>query len=268
MRPESQRCNPAILAEPGPGLCHDADMTHGQTVSFIVPAHDEQRLIADTLDAIHAAVRGAGSVIGHGYEIIVVDDASTDRTAEIAIEHHARVVHVAHRQIAATRNAGAREARGDFLFFIEADTLIHPAYVRAAMTAMRGGAAGGGAGVKLLGQARLHERIGQTLMIHAFRWIGITPGCSLFCTRAAFDAVGGFDETYYAGEDVAMGRALARHGRLVILKEVVMTSGRKLRTHSLGEQLRLLARFLWRGRRMLRSRRELGLWYGDRRDEP
>jgi glycosyltransferase involved in cell wall biosynthesis len=237
-------------------------------VSFIVPAHDEQRLITDTLVAIHAAARGAGLGTGRDYEIIVVDDASTDRTAQVAIEHGARVIRVSHRQIAATRNAGAREARGDFLFFIDADTLIHPAYVRAAMAAMRGGAAGGGAGVKLLGKARLHERIGQLLLIHIFRWVGVTPGCSLFCTRAAFDAVGGFDETYYAGEDVAMGRALARHGRLVILKEIVMTSARKLRTHTLGEQLRLLARFLWRGRRMLRSRDELALWYGKRRDEP
>ncbi|MGV8941058.1 MAG: glycosyltransferase [Lysobacter sp.] len=233
-------------------------------ISFIVPAHDEQRLIGDTLDAIHASARE----VGLAYEIVVVDDASTDRTADIAIEHGARVIAVSHRQIAATRNSGAREARGDFLFFIDADTLIHPAYVRAAMTAMGDGAAGGGAGVKLLGKTMLHERIGQLLLIHAFRWVGVTPGCSLFCTRAAFDAVGGFDETYYAGEDVAMGRALARHGRLVILNEVVMTSARKLRTHTFGDQLRLLVRFLWRGRRMLRSRRELELWYGKRRDEP
>ncbi|HUH90611.1 MAG TPA: glycosyltransferase family 2 protein, partial [Lysobacter sp.] len=95
-------------------------------ISFIVPAHDEQRLIADTLEAIHAAACGVGLGIERDYEIVVVDDASTDRTAEIAIDHGARVVHVSHRQIAATRNAGAREARGDFLFFIDADTLIHP----------------------------------------------------------------------------------------------------------------------------------------------
>ena len=101
-----------------------------------------------------------------------------------------------------------------------------------------------------------------------FRWTGVTPGCSLFCTRAAFDAVGGFDETYFAGEDVAMGRALARQGRLVILNQVVMTSARKLRTHTLGEQLHLLVRFLWRGRAILRSRDALGLWYGKRRNEP
>lgn len=235
-----------------------------EPVSFVVPANDEQRLIGATLDAIHRSARAAGI----DYEIVVADDASTDRTAQIAVERGARVVTVAHRQIAATRNAGARAACGRFLFFIDADTLIHPAYVEAAMAAMRAGASGGGAGVRLLGRPAWHERIGQTAMIHAFRWFGVTPGCSLFCTRDAFEAVGGFDEGYYAGEDVAMGRALARHGRVAILKEVVMTSPRKLRTHSLGEQLRLLARFLWRGRRMLRTRSGLELWYGKRRDEP
>lgn len=233
-------------------------------ISFIVPAHDEERLIAAALEAI----RSSASAIDERFEIIVVDDASTDRTASIAKQHGAQVVHVNHRQIAATRNSGAGEARGEWLFFIDADTLINPEYLAAALAAMRGGAAGGGAGVKLLGKAALHERIGQVVMIHIFRWTGVTPGCSLFCTRAAFDAVGGFDEMYYAGEDVAMGRALARHGRLVILKEVVLTSARKLRTHTLADQLRLLLRFLWRGRKMLRSRRELDMWYGKRRDEP
>lgn len=232
-------------------------------LSFIVPAHDEERLIAATLVAIQASA----TALAESFETIVVNDASTDRTVAIAREHGACVINVTHRQIAATRNAGAREADGQLLFFIDADTLIDVDYLGAALHALRSGAAGGGAGVKLIGPITSFERFGQWLLIHIFRWTGITPGCSLFCTRAAFDAVGGFDETYFAGEDVAMGRALARHGRLVILKQVVMTSARKLRTHTLGDQLRLLARFLRRGRAMLRSRDALGLWYGKRRHE-
>ena len=233
-------------------------------VSFIVPAHDEERLIADTLDSIDASARE----VGVPFETIVVDDTSTDRTAAIAADRGARLVTVSYRQIAATRNAGARAAHADWLFFIDADTLINPDYLREAITALRGGAVGGGAGVKLLGKSALHERIGQDLLIHIFRWVGVTPGCSLFCTRRAFDAVGGFDESYYAGEDVAMGSALARLGNVVIVRAVVLTSARKLRAYTTREHLRLLLRFIWRGRSMLRSRRELDLWYGRRRDEP
>ena len=233
-------------------------------LSFIIPAHDEARLIGATLAAIHSSAHA----LGESFEIVVADDSSTDDTAAIASEHGARVIRVDHRHIAATRNAGAREAAGQWLFFIDADTLINAGYLRAAMLALRSGAAGGGAAVKLIGPITPSERVGQWLLMHVFRWTGVTPGCSLFCTRAAFDAVGGFDERYFAGEDVAMGRALARYGRLVILKQVVMTSARKLRTHSLGEQLRMAARFVWRGRAMLRSRDALDLWYGKRRDEP
>ena len=76
-------------------------------ISFIVPAHNEQASLGRTLEAIHQAAR----VVGQPYEIIVVDDASTDATPEIAAQNNARVVSVNHRQIAATRNSGARRAR-------------------------------------------------------------------------------------------------------------------------------------------------------------
>ena len=55
--------------------------------------------------------------------MIVVEDASTDRTASIAAQFDARILHVVHRQIAATRNAGARAARGNTFFFVDACTL-------------------------------------------------------------------------------------------------------------------------------------------------
>lgn len=244
-------------------------------ISFIVPAHNEQRVIAATLRALQSAadaLRAPGEVDSEagweaGSEVIVVDDASTDRTAEIARSSGARVVRVEHRHIAATRNAGAAHARGDVLVFVDADTLIDAAVLGAAMEALRRGAIGGGAAVVLLGPLALHERALVVLSVIGFRLSRIAPGCFVFCTRSAFEAVGGFDETYYAGEDVAISRALARHGRFVILREPVRTSARKLRTFSLPEHLRLMLRFVWRGRTLLKSRRDLDLWYGKRRDE-
>lgn len=232
-------------------------------ISFIVPAHNEARLIGATLAAVH----GAATASGRHYEIVVVDDASTDATAAIAARHGARIVGVGHRHIAATRNAGARAASGEVLMFVDADTHIDAAVVAAAMAALEAGAVGGGAGLRLLGRPALHERLVVACVSRAFRATGIAPGCFVFCTRAAFDAVGGFDELYYAAEDVAMSRALARIGRVVILPQVVSTSDRKLRTHSLGEHLRLVARFAMRGTGVLKSRRDLDLWYGGRRHD-
>lgn len=235
---------------------------HREMLSFIVPAHDEARLIAETLRALHAAA----SAIGVAYEIVVVDDASADGTGDIAVREGARVLRVECRHIAATRNAGAQAAAGETLVFVDADTLVDPVVLRAALQALETGAVAGGARVRLLGPLSWFESALQTLFAWIFRVTGIAPGCFIFCRREAFEAVGGFDEAWYAGEDVAISRAFARHGRFVILRESVFTSARKLHSFSVREQLGLLWRFVWRGRRMLRSRAHLDLWYGKRRD--
>jgi glycosyltransferase involved in cell wall biosynthesis len=229
--------------------------------SFILPAHDEAPLIGATLDALHAAARACGVA----YECVVVDDASTDDTSRVAIAHGARVVPVVFRHIAATRNAGAAAAQGTRLCFVDADTLVDAAVLRAAIAALDAGAAGGGCAVRLDGAPPLGLRIFLSITMQAFRWLRITPGCFVFCTRAAFDATGGFDTRYYAAEDVAFGRALENVGRLAILRERVVTSNRKLRTFGVVDHLRLMLRFALRGRRLLHSREHLALWYDKRR---
>ncbi|MDQ3287232.1 MAG: glycosyltransferase [Pseudomonadota bacterium] len=233
------------------------------SLSFILPAHNEARLLRSTLNAIHAAARELQA----DYEVIVVDDASSDGTAKVAEQGGARVVRVEHRHIAAARNAGADAACGTVLVFVDADTLIDAAVLRAALAAVESGAIGGGAAVRLQGRSSWAERMLESLLVWVFRAVRIAPGCFIFCTRAGFDAANGFDMTYYAGEDVAISRALARQGRFVILREAVRTSARKLRTFGAWEHLRLALIFAFRGRRVLRSRDELGLWYGRRRDE-
>ncbi|RZA16776.1 MAG: glycosyltransferase [Lysobacteraceae bacterium] len=231
-------------------------------MSFVVPAHDEARLLGATLDALH----GGATALDLSYELLVVDDASTDATAAIAAEHGARVLRVEHRQIAATRNAGARATTHPLLVFVDADTLVDATVLRAALNALDGGAVGGGAGVDFIGMTAPHARALAALAKRTFRRTGIAPGCFIFCTRTAFEAAGGFDEGWYAGEDVAISRALARQGRFVILRESVRTSERKLRTFGTRDHLRLVWRLALRGRRILRDREALAIWYGQRRD--
>ena len=80
--------------------------------------------------------------------------------------------------------------------------------------------------------------------------------------------MGGFDETLFGAEEWALSRALRRRGRVVILREAVTTSGRKLRTHSVSEVLLVFLRVGLRGPKVLRERRGLDLWYGERRKDP
>jgi glycosyltransferase involved in cell wall biosynthesis len=232
-------------------------------ISFVVPAHNEERLLGRTLAAIHAATRP----LTDSCELVVVDDASTDETAVIASAHGARVVRVEYRQIARTRNAGARAATGRTLIFVDADTVVTTATIRASLDALGAGAAGGGADVDFDGDLAPWARVTLPVLRAVLRTGRLAAGCYMFCTRQAFDRVGGFDERLYAAEEIAFSRALRRQGRVVIVKEPVFTSGRKLRLDSGRDVVRLCRRLVRHGPALVRSREHLALWYGTRRED-
>ena len=236
----------------------------GRLISFVIPAYDEERLIGATLQSVH----DAALALGEPYEIVVVDDGSRDRTGAIAADRGARVVRVSHRQIAATRNAGARIARGDCLVFVDADTRIDEAVLRAAAGALRAGAVGGGAAIRFDGPLPRYYAFLEWLLLRIQRTCRIAGGCFLFCARASFEAAGGFDERMYGAEEIALGQALKRLGRFVVLREPVLSSGRKLRAYSGREILGVLGFLLRRGRRAVESREGLEMWYGPRREDP
>jgi glycosyltransferase involved in cell wall biosynthesis len=196
-------------------------------ISFIVPAHNEEALLAHTLEAIH---RSAGA-LKLSYEVIVADDASTDSTPQIARRHGATVVSVKHRQIAATRNSGARGAKGEFLFFVDADTTCDPKAVAAALREMQRGAVGGGAPTWADSREELplYVRPLGLLAVILPKLAGFTGGAFMFCTREAFLAVGGFNERLFWAEESAFALALKREGRFAVLWQRVITSGRRFR---------------------------------------
>src|ERR1700682_194316 len=124
-------------------------------LSFIVSGYNEELELPSTLSAIRAPAPSNAEA----YEIIVVDAASADAPAQIAKSAGAVVVPVHYRQIAAVRNAGARVARGDVFFFVDADTFISPAHVTGAQAALAAGCAGGGARVTTDGSVPLWGRL-------------------------------------------------------------------------------------------------------------
>jgi len=231
-------------------------------ISFIVPAYNEELELPTTLEAIRAAASGAAQP----WEIIVVDDASTDATPEIAEQVGARVVSIHRRQIAAARNAGARAAQGEYLFFVDADTRINQTHVTEAMALLEAGYTGGGARGVMDGFIPLWSRI----LLHAFctLYFGLNLGAGafLFTTRRNFKVTGGFDEQYFAGEEVYFSLALRKLGRFKVLREPVVTSGRKLRMYPAKEILGTLFIMILGGPRMARSRARLGMWYDGKRE--
>jgi glycosyltransferase involved in cell wall biosynthesis len=231
-------------------------------ISFIVPAHNEEACLGRTLEAI----RGSADGLALAYEIIVVNDASKDRTAEIARQHNARVVDVQHRQIAATRNSGARPATGDRLFFVDADTIINSRVVAKALDKMDRGAAGGGATVRFEDSVPLYARLLLLWMNMFMRLLGMTGGAFMFCTRSAFDAVGGFDERLFGAEDAAMCWALKREGRFVVLWDHVMTSGRRARGVDGLQMVSALVRMAFFPKLLTRRSSVEKVWYESNRE--
>src|SRR5213080_48078 len=233
-----------------------------QMISFIVPAYNEELELSSTIAAIHAAVSGAGQP----YEIIVVDDASTDATAKVAAAAGAQVVWINQRHIAAARNAGARAARGAYLFFVDADTRINRTHIVEGITALKAGYAGGSARVVMDGFTPLWGRIFVRVFCALYFGLNLGAGAFLFTTRHNFDAVGGFDEQYFVGEEVYFSLELKRLGRFKVLREPVVTSGRKLRMYPAKHFLRKFFGVIIRGHRGVRSRAKLSLWYDGKRE--
>src|SRR5258707_6468873 len=106
--------------------------------SVIIPAYNEAEYLPRLLDSIEVAKSNYNGG-PENVEVIVADNCSTDRTAEVAANQGARVVTVAKRRIAAARNGGARVATGEILCFIDADSALHSQTFDAIDQAMTGG---------------------------------------------------------------------------------------------------------------------------------
>ena len=231
-------------------------------ISFIVPAYNEEHELSKTLAAIRTAASGAAQP----YEIIVVDDASTDATPQIASRAGAKVVRIDRRQIAAARNAGVRAAQGEYLLFVDADTRIDPAHVTGAIAAMEAGCAGGSARVAMDGAIPIWGRILLLGFSLIYFGLNLGAGAFLFTTKRSFEALGGFDEQYFAGEEVYFSLEIKKLGRFKVLREPVVTSGRKLRMYPAKKFLREFFGAIVAGPRGARSRAKLRLWYDGKRE--
>ena len=236
--------------------------TPSPTLSFIVPAHNEERELPETLRAL----REAAEQSGESYELIVVNDDSSDSTPRIAEEFGARVVHINRRQIAASRNAGAAAALGKIFFFVDADTRISREHVSAGTAALSQGYSGGSARVAFDSHLPLWGRFLLRLFDVLYFGAGLGVGAFIFTRRTTFELVGGFDEQYFAGEEVYLTLALKKLGHFKILPNPIVTSARKLRMHSPGVVLGQSLFVILRGERGLRRREKLALWYDGKRE--
>ena len=234
-------------------------------VSVVVPAFNEERLLAGSLAAIRAAMGAFEDA-----ELIVCDNNSTDRTAEIAREAGATVVFEPINQIARARNRGAAAATGDWLVFVDADSYPTRELFADARDAMRAGALAGGATVAFETADR-YVRASIAAWNYVSRRMRWAAGSFIFCDAAAFREVGGFDQDLYAGEEIYLSGKLKRLARrkrrpvVILHAHPLRTSDRKAHLYTKGEHLRFMLKALFFGRLVLRSRESCYAWYDGRR---
>lgn len=200
-------------------------------LSVIIPAFNEELYLPESLSSLRAAAECRYSV-----EFIVVDNASTDRTAEIAQASGARVVCEPVHNIARVRNAEAATAHGEVLIFVDADTTLPHEFLDKVHEAMTDRlCVGGSADI-------VHHVKSKTLQVYlgAWRWIGfklgMAQGAAQFCRASVFRALNGYDKSQFMGEDVDFHwrlRKLCRRtgGHVQFLSDVkVVPSTRRFET--------------------------------------
>ena len=239
-------------------------------ISVIVPAFNEEKLIADTLRSIRAAAT-AFTQLGWESELVVCDNNSTDRTAELAREAGARVVFEPLNQISRARNTGAAGAIGDWLIFVDADSQPSAELFADVASAIRsGGCLAGGSTVKLDGRYPIASLVteGWNLLSRIKKW---AAGSFIFCEAAAFREAGGFSNDLFASEEIDLFQRLnllarRRGKRITILhRHPLVTSARKMHLYTPWEHLRFLGKTVLLLGRPLRSREECLTWYDGRR---
>lgn len=239
------------------------------TISVIIPAFNEEKYIEKTLKSVQSSAAEYDGPV----EIIVVDNNSTDKTAQVAESMGVKVKFERRNQIARARNSGAENATGDYLVFVDADTLLEGDILNKVWLNLSSGEViGGGAWV---------EPDSKGLAFFLFKYVfnyllalkNVTVGPFLYCDRKAFRCVGGFDEALYAGEEFSLARLLKKEGEKThknwqIIKydkahRIITSSRRCGRFGVIGMALKN-AHLLWNLKRKLKEKKECHFWYDDR----
>ena len=176
------------------------ELAAGIDISVVIPCRNGSATIGEQLDALLSQRTGAT------FEVIVADNGSTDDTADAVrayTDPRVRLVDASRAKGAnAARNDGVAAARGPVILMTDADDIVHEGWVEAYWTAFGSGihAAGGGLDRVLAQRGQVLARERRLYRAHVGD-VSFANGTNCGFSRAAFDAVGGFDESFQGGAD-------------------------------------------------------------------
>jgi len=186
--------------------------------SLIIPAKNEQRYLPACLDSLTRL-----DYPQEAYEVVVIDNGSTDNTVEIAQQYGAQVFVRPELTIAGLRNFGASNAQGQFLVFLDADcTVASDWLITASLWLDQAGVCcfGGPPEVPEEGTWVQHAWSIVRCKRHMVEDVEWLESMNMFVRKEIFDRVHGFDETLTTCEDYDLSLRLRQHGRIVADKRI------------------------------------------------
>lgn len=217
-------------------------------VSLIIPAHNEEKYVGACLDSVRAHADFD--------EVIVVDNASTDKTTAVASSRlGVKVVPEHTKGLPAARERGRIEATGDLIAYIDADSRMHEKWLPMAKKIFEERPDV----VSLSGPARYWDgTFMQRAVMKIFWWISapltyrivgyMLFGAHFIVRREALEKIGGFNKsiTFY-GEDTDLAKRLSKHGKVMFkMNFYIYTSARRFKKEGMIKaNLRYAMNFLW-----------------------
>ncbi|MCA1960886.1 MAG: glycosyltransferase [Desulfomonile sp.] len=200
-------------------------------MSVVVPVHNCRKTIAKCLDAL-------GSLDHSSYEVIIVDDGSTDDTASVAESFEwCTVIRLDKGGPSRARNVGIAAAKGDFVAFTDGDCRVDPRWL---IELEKGFVAEEIAGVGGDQRSPNDETPTGRLVQEFFRSVGFmtgyittsrqqrdtdhNPSCCSAYRKTVLDEVGGFDEQLWPGEDVDLDYRIRRKGYRLVFNPRAMVA--------------------------------------------
>lgn len=183
-------------------------------ISIIVPVYNGERFLTECVDSLKAQNYGS-------YEIIIVDDGSTDASPQLVTPPAQLVSTKGRTGAGAARNLGTKQAKGDYLLFTDADVVVPPDWVKKTVQTIqeRGVKCGGGGYAGPVEDSFIQWFAFEELAWrrrHFYGNVETLVSNNLFCERTLFESIGGFPESYCAAssEDMEFSWAVSRNHSL------------------------------------------------------
>jgi len=229
--------------------------TTDPSVSFIIPARDEERIIGSCLDAIGKLNYDHGLI-----ECLLMDNGSLDGTANVAQAKGAKVLVLPDVTISKLRNAGAAASKGEFLAFVDADCVVDRDWVRNALRHFRDpNVCCVGSHPQIPERSTWVQKCWSSLvqnkkLVAKVDWL---PSMNMLVRKKTFAEIGGFNEALTTCEDVDLCYRMRKKGYRII-------SDRAVRSVHFGEARTVVEFFnkeRWRGQSNLRGLRSHSFYW-------